>query len=194
MYIRRPPILHIRRPPFSLSHSAHQHRLFIANTWKHQHSGHHPSSSPALRWWRECSHLFKIHHFAHSHRRWPKASTFPPSLASALKLSPFSRSRFRPQGISSKFFFRKLAIKSVLFLPIRKISQYLHVLPAICDDGFSRCALAMLWNQLNYITTVQVHGLIGFEMLPPSPWNPLADRASMDRKSRILIVSFFNYI
>ncbi len=52
----------------------------------------------------------------------------------------------------------------------------------------------MLWNQLNYITTVQVHGLIGFEMLPPSPWNPLADRASMDRKSRILIVSFFNYI
>src|SRR6267378_6123795 len=79
-------------------------------------------------------------------------------------------------------------------LPIRKISQYLHVLPAICDDGFSRCALAMLWNQLNYITTVQVHGLIGFEMLPPSPWNPLADRASMDRKSRILIVSFFNYI
>jgi len=30
--------------------------------------------------------------------------------------------------------------------------------------------------------------------LPPSLWNPSADRASMDRKSRILIVGFFNYI
>ena len=52
---------------------------------------------------------------------------------------------------------------SVLFLPIRKISQYLHVLPVICDGGLSRCALlslAMFWNQLNYITAVQVHDLI----------------------------------
>src|SRR6266404_3828899 len=30
--------------------------------------------------------------------------------------------------------------------------------------------------------------------LPPSLWNPSADRASMDRKSRILIVGFLNYI
>jgi hypothetical protein len=39
-----------------------------------------------------------------------------------------------------------------IFLSIRKISQYLHVLPVICDDGFSRyvlLSLAMLWNQLN---------------------------------------------
>jgi hypothetical protein len=44
----------------------------------------------------------------------------------------------------------------------------LHVLPVLCDGGFSRyvlLSLAMLWNQLNYITTstyltVQVHDLI----------------------------------
>ena len=92
-------------------------------------------------------------------------------------------------------FFRKLAIKSVLFLPIHKISQYLHVLLVICDGGFSRCALAMLY-QLNCITTVQVHDLIDLCLirLPPSPWIPSAGRASMDRKSRILVVSFFNYI
>src|SRR3984957_12386484 len=43
----------------------------------------------------------------------------------------------------------------------KKISQYLHVLPVIYDGGFSKwlapryvlLSLAMLWNQLNYITT-----------------------------------------
>ena len=52
-------------------------------------------------------------------------------------------SRFMPQGIK------------------KKISQYLHVLPVIYDGGFSKwlapryvlLSLAMLWNQLNYITT-----------------------------------------
>jgi hypothetical protein len=53
----------------------------------------------------------------------------------------------------------------------------------------------MLWNQLNYITTVQVHDLIDlFRNALLVFLIPSADRASMDRKSRILIVSFFNYI
>jgi hypothetical protein len=66
-------------------------------------------------------------------------------------------------------------------------------MPVICDGGFSKwlapryvlLSLAMLWNQLNYITTstyltVQVHDLINLFRnalvtclcpLPLSPWN-----------------------
>ena len=74
--------------------------------------------------------------------------------------STFPHTRlWRASGISSEIFFRKLAIKSVL-IQKKYHNTYLHVLPVICDGGFSRCALAMLWNQLNYITTVQVHNII----------------------------------
>ena len=88
-----------------------------------------------------CLHaLCYIHHFAHSHRR---RSTFPPSPTGMLPQNHHC-SRFMPQGIKKK-----------------KISQYLHVLPVIYDGGFSKwlapryvlLSLAMLWNQLNYITT-----------------------------------------
>ena len=64
------------------------------------------------------------------------------------------------------------------------------MLLVICDGGFSKCAEP---TQL-----VQVHDLIdmfrnalGFL---PSPWNLSADCCASMRKSRILIVSFFNYI
>src|SRR5467141_1210046 len=48
-------------------------------------------------------------------------------------------------------------------------------------------------NSITSLPSKYMTSLTCFE-IPPSPWNPSADRASMDRKSRILIVSFFNYI
>jgi hypothetical protein len=68
------------------------------------------------------------------------------------------------------------------------------MLPVICDGGL----LSLANNLLNYITTVgQVHDLIdlfrnalGFLRVLGS-WNP---SASMNRKSRILIVSFIQVI
>jgi hypothetical protein len=78
----------------------------------------------------------KIHHFAHR-------LTFPPSLSS-ITLLQASRQKFKMET------FNQVPRKKNITIPP-------------CDGGFSRCALlslAMLWNQLNYITTVQVHVLI----------------------------------
>ena len=66
-----------------------------------------------------------------------------PIIAQHSRHPPRECSRFMPRGIK------------------KKISQYLHVLPVIYDGGFSKwlapryvlLSLAMLWNQLNYITT-----------------------------------------
>src|SRR6202007_1095317 len=58
-------------------------------------------------------------------------------------------------GINSKIFFRKL--KSVLFLSYRSKKKYhnmyLHVLPVICDGGFSRCAAC----GCNALESTQLH-------------------------------------
>jgi hypothetical protein len=132
-------VFHIRRAPFQPIAQRPPTPPFYNNSFCHNTCKHQP----------ECFKI-KIHHFAHRHNipaitRFRKTITLPlPLQASRHKFKIFLQetcNQVRPRPRSTK--------KNITIPP--------------CDGGFSRCALlslAMLWNQLNYITTVQVHDLI----------------------------------